>query len=666
MARALTKPINLTLTSNRFFLYNEIDLSSNTDKMIRFHKKIKPQPSKLFSFILGIVLAGLILTNFNTTQAQGKSFVWEQYDVVITLQPNGELHVEETQTLNFSGEPFTFGFATIPVGSAGNNDGIRNLTVREGDVVYSENRSSQPNTFYTYNDGEEVGITWYFEPALGRRSYTFSYVVDGGVIVGTSTQGDGDQIFWKAIPEDHGAPINSSTVTIILPEGVSPQQYTGTTDYLVAGYANGDDSIVATQVSENGRIITYQLTQPLPADQAFEVRVQFPHGLLNIPVPGWQAQMQQTDTINLIAYSLSFLCLIAGLLFVVFLWYSLGRDPETGFIVPEYVTSPPGNLRPAVVGTLVDERADMRDIVSIIIDLAQRGYLIIAEEKGKDHTFQLTEKDRTHLRPFESRLVKDLFGTKDEKTLSDLKYAFHSKLPNIRKKLYDELVTEKLVDNSPESVRKNYAIIGGFLLAFAVFTFFFMGIIAEEALIFALAFCPAIVLGILAIAFFIVSRHMPRKTVAGVEATQKWLAFKTYLQNIDIYEDLSQTSGIFEQYLPYATAFGLDRSWIHKFAKQTETAVPTWYRPIHPTHASGRRTTSSASSAPSLEGMSDSMSGGLESISSNLTRMLNSTASTLSSTPPSSSSSGSSGSFSSGFSGGSSFSSSGGGSRGFG
>lgn len=635
--------------------------------MTRFHKINKPLILKISPVLCGLILAGLIFINFNITQAQSKSFVWDQYDVVITLQPNGEMHVEETQTLNFSGEPFTFGFATIPIGSAGNNDGIRNLSVREGDIVYTENRSSQPHTFYTYNDGEEVGITWYFEPALGRRSYTFSYIVDGGVIVGTSAQGDGDQIFWKAIPADHPATINNSTVTIILPEGVSPQQYTGTTDYLVAGYAHGDDAIVATQVSENGRIITYQLTQPLFTNEAFEVRVQFPHGLLNIPVPKWQSQMQQSDTINLIAYSLSILCLISGLLFVVFLWYSLGRDPELDLVVPEYITQPPDHLHPAVVGTLVDERADMRDIISIIVDLAHRGHLTIAEkDKGKDHTFHLIEKDRSHLRPFETRLIKDLFGSGDSQTLSSLKYAFHSKLPNIRKQLYNELVTEKLVDNSPDSVRKNYALIGGGLIAFAVFVFFFMGFVAAEDVIFALAFCPAIVLSIIAVAFFIVSRHMPRKTAKGVAAAQKWLAFRTYLQNIELYENLSETNDIFEKYLPYATAFGLDRSWIYKFAKQTTTPVPTWYRPIHSGRPKSRQTSTTTGSAPSLEGMSDSMSGGLESISSSLTRMLNSTASTLSSTPPSSSSSSSSGSFSSGFSGGSSFSSSGGGSRGFG
>ncbi len=616
---------------------------------------------------IGLLLLALFITLSQTTLAQAKSFVWDRYDVVITLQPNGDLHVEETQTLNFVGEPFTFGYATIPTGSAGNNDRIRDLTIREGDLLYTQEYGGRPGTYTVTNTNDEVRIDWYFEPALGRRTYTFSYVVEGGVIVGTSEQGDGDQIFWKAIPADHPAYVNSSTVTIILPAGVAPQQYTDATDYLAAGYAAGVDSIVATKVSADGRTITYQLTQPLAPDDMFEVRVQFPHGQLDIPVPEWQSTMQRNDTFSLLGYAISALCLIAGPLLVVAVWYGRGRDPETGMVAPQYITHPPSNLSPAVVGTLVDEKADMRDIISIIVDLAQHGYLTIAEAKKNDHKFTLTNKDRSHLRPFESQLIKDIFGSKDSKSLKSLTNKFYTKVPTIRKQLYEALVEDGLVDTSPDRVRTSYTAVAVLLSIVAGLVFFCGGIFTTPELYGAFAFCPAIALVVTAVALFIAARHMPRKTAKGSEEAIKWLAFKTYLQNIERYEDLAIAGNIFEKYLPYATAFGLDRSWISKFARQPNTPIPTWYRPIHPTSSRrARRGSTSGSALPSLDTMADGMAGGLESMSSGLTRMLNSTARTLNSKPASSSSSGSSGSFSSGFSGGSSFSSSGGGSRGFG
>ncbi len=641
--------------------------------MKKFPQNNQILPSKLKFPLFGFLLL-LFFTFYSITNAQSKSFVWDQYDVVITLLPNGDLLVEETQTLNFEGEPFTFGFATIPISSAGNNDGIRDLTVREGDFLYTEDHSNAPGTYSVSTGNDEVRIDWYFEPALGKRTYTFSYVVDGGVIVGTAEQGDGDQIFWKAIPADHPAYVLGSTVTIILPEGVAPQQYTGTTDYLVAGYVDGDDSTVATQVSENGRIITYQLTRPLPTDVPFEVRVQFPNGLLDIPIPEWQSNLQIQDTLSLAGYAVSLLCLIFGPLLVLLIWFSFGRDPQLGIVVPEYITQPPSNLRPAVVGTLTDERADMRDIVSIIVDLAQRGYLTITEASKKDHTFHLTDKDQSDLRPYESQLIRALFGSEKSKKLKDLTYVFRRNLPKLRTLLYRELVQEKLVHGSPDGVRGSYKAVSISLFIVAGMGIVFGGMILDDAIYGPLAFFPSLAIGVTSVAFYISSRHMPRKTDKGTEATMKWLAFKTYLQNIDQYQDLSQASDIFEKYLPYATAFGLDRSWIYKFAQQPNTSIPPWYIPRPPRTRRKRGgvtqvapTGGSRGNAPSLDTLSDSMTGSLESMSANLTRMLNSTASTLSSAPPSSSSSsGSSGGFSSGFSGGSSFSSSGGGSRGFG
>ena len=59
---------------------------------------------------------------------------------------------------------------------------------------------------------------------------------------------------------------------------------------------------------------------------------------------------------------------------------------------------------------------------------------------------------------------------------------------------------------------------------------------------------------------------MPRKTRAGAEAAAKWRAFRRYLDDIEKYEGVEEAKAIFERYLPYATAFGLDRTWVAKFA----------------------------------------------------------------------------------------------------
>ena len=69
---------------------------------------------------------------------------------------------------------------------------------------------------------------------------------------------------------------------------------------------------------------------------------------------------------------------------------------------------------------------------------------------------------------------------------------------------------------------------------------------------------------------------MPRKTPAGAEAAAKWRAFRNYLASIERYEKLDEAQGIFDRYLPYAIAFGLESSWVDKFSR-VPTASPGWY-----------------------------------------------------------------------------------------
>ncbi len=591
--------------------------------------------------------------------------------MTITLLENGDMVIEETQILNFSGEPFTFGYGTILTGSVGNNDDIFDIQLREGDLVYRESSSNDPGTFEVSRSRDKVRIDWYFEPAVGQRTYTFSYVVQGGIIVGTPDEGSGDQIFWKAIPSDHPGRIQNSTVTLHLPEGVEPQRYIDDGTYLVEGLAAGDSNLVDTRVSDNGRIITYTLLEPLLSGQAFEVRVQFPHGILDISTPDWQQRQQNADVYGLIGIVISVLILVGGPLGVLVLWYARGRDPETGLIVPEYLPEPPSSLRPAVVGTLVDEKADMRDIVSTLVDLAQRDFITISENKAKNHVFTLVDASKGGLRPYESQFLKSFFGRKKERKLSELRYKFASKLPRLRKMLYEELIAEGLVDRSPDKVRNRYGLWAGLVVFIGMIAFFVPVIVLPEDAAF-VGCCASIVLGITALFVGVVGRHMPTKTTKGAEEKAKWDAFKKYLQNIEEYEELAQAGDLFEKYLPYATAFGLDRSWVRKFAAMPHTPIPRWYtpyghgRPIHHgssgTDGGGSGGIGTAPSLPSLDSAADGMAGGLESMSAGLTRMLNSTASTMRSVR-SSSGGRSSGSFSGGFSGGSS---GGGGSRGFG
>ncbi len=608
------------------------------------------------------------------SQAQSKSFYWERFDVDITLLENGDMRITETQVLDFSGGTFTYGYGTIYTNQKGSNDGIVNVAVSGNGVQYIQEYGNNPNTFTVNHDADDVIIKWYFEPAIGRQQYAFSYTVKGGIFVDEN----GDTLSWIAIPKDHPGRVAASTVTIHLPEGITPQLYTETMDYLVEGLVDGDASAVATAVSDNGRTITYTLNQSLMPGQELITKVQIPHNSLPIEVPQWQSRQQIGDTISLAVGVLSLGMAVGGVLLVLALWYMLGRDPKTGIVVPEYITEPPNDLPPALVGTLIDERADLHDILSTLVDLARRGYLVMSEKNKKksDHTFTRTDKADGDLRPFEREFLEAIFQGKEERHLSSLRYKFNDKLPGLRKSIYKELAAEGMFPKSPDTVRTQYGCLGMGILALGGGAFFLLpGILSLFSDSISTAVCPSISVILVGALIWYIARHMPAKTHKGTQAAAMWGAFENYLKNIEKYQDLETAGDIFEKYLAYATVFGLENTWIRKFARVPSTPIPRWYHPYGyygmgrrgvgrtPT-AAGTPISGSGPSMPTLKGMSSGMTGGLSSMSNGLTRMLNSSSTIMKSVKPSSrSSSGSS--FSGGFSGGGGFSS-GGGSRGFG
>jgi hypothetical protein len=274
-------------------------------------------------------------------------------------------------------------------------------------------------------------------------------------------------------------------------------------------------------------------------------------------------------------------------------------------------------------------------------------------------------------------MLDRLFKGKNKRSLSNLQYKFADHLPAIRSQVYKELVNEGFTTASPEGVRQRYGCLAFLVGGLAVLSFFALGSLVSGV---ATLICPSLGLLLTAGVLFAFSRYMPAKTEGGSVAAAQWLAFKRYLQDIEKYTDLQEARDIFDSYLPYAVAFGLDRSWIRKFSSVPGVPIPPWYFPhpqyggrygsgpiLFPGGASGGsgRSGPAGGGMPTLEGMSGGLSGGLEAMSGGLTRMLNSTQSVLQSRPPSTSSSSGGSSFGGGFSGGFSGGSSGGGGGGF-
>lgn len=273
--------------------------------------------------------------------------------------------------------------------------------------------------------------------------------------------------------------------------------------------------------------------------------------------------------------------LIGGVVGIVILWLVRGRDPATGLIA-EVVTEPPDDLPPGAAGTLVDERVDHHDVVATLLGLARNGAITIQEERGNvdgrsrsDYRLKVMEPDRMGSR-LERDLLHVLFGGKpaprDSVLLGTLKRRFQTHEPTIRADPYGEMVVRRYFRWSPDETRRRWRWLSwtGLVGSLVVGVFLTKRVDSFTALS-TMAAVP------IWIAMLRLSNAMPRETVTGAEAAAKWRAFKRYLQSIEKYEDLVEARNLFDRYLSYAVAFGLERQWIGAFAG-VEAPPPGWRR----------------------------------------------------------------------------------------
>ncbi|MBL8162830.1 MAG: DUF2207 domain-containing protein [Anaerolineae bacterium] len=630
-----------------------------------------------------LTLTAVLLGLASAVTAQSRSVFWRQWNVHIDNidTANNRFDVSEQYEIDFSGT-FTFGSAVVPLN---NIEDIRRVQVLEAGQPLRESCSGTPGTFCAELGADALSVTYYFSQPIrdSAQQFEIRYTVIGALRVYEG----GDQLYWIAVPSDrYGFSVGDSTVTVQMPPGFAPRE----------GLDPVETYGVPARVSVSGTTITAVAEQAITGSESFEIRVQYPHSP-SARVALWQAAFDRQQTVGplltLGAIALSILLLLGGSFGLYALWYTRGRDPRVG-PVPQYLTEPPSDLRPAEVGTLLDEIADVRDVISILIDLAQRGYLVLEENQREgilgfgrtsEFTFKRTDKVADDLKLFEKRMLNSLFATRPERTLESLRNSFYAVIPYLQQDLYAQVVKDELFRSNPNTTRWTWIGLSILLLVIAGIGLFVMYELSP-AITGALFCIPAAlgVVGLLGIAF---GQAMPAKTRKGAEEAAKWRAFLEYLRNLEKYADVQEAGAQFAAYLPYAVAFGIERSWIRRFSQLTNVPVPRWY---YPTYMGGRWGGGYTAGTPlpgwggaqrlpgdlaradadfSLGDLSGQMSAGLNNISNSLTTLLSSASSVMTSQPQQTS--GSSGRWSSGgrsWSGGGSSrgGGSGGGSRGFG
>lgn len=520
-------------------------------------------------------LLGLLLLFLNWTlpaQAQeDKNLVWERYDVNLDLRSDGTMRVTETQQIRYLSGRWENGGRKITLDRFDNISDVQVSEIQPGgqaEVLPSE----------TYEEGNELQISWQYPEAFEGdvRTFRLEYVVEGPVAV----YSDNQQLRWIAVPEERRFPVEASTVTLQLPGNVAPQ------DLQLESYPErlgGEE-----EATQEGAVFS---VEGIPAYEGFSIRAQFPANTVQSQAPRWQQEADRQDYLNetvkprnnVILLALGTLIPLVGLVGLLVLWFTRGKDPGVGRD-PEQINTPPSDLPAPLAGVLLDEEANVQDVVSTIVSLAERGVIRINQQTNEkllgssnDYELELVQPYRPEeLRTYERTFVDTVFRDQNTVLLSEAKGPFLAAQPVFRDQLYEEVVRAGLFKANPEAVRRRYRSLGtgvivlGFLLGCVG-----SGILSQYADAF-FVFLPA--LGLVAIGFGLrtLARAMPMRTVNGAVEASRWRGFRNYLAHIERTPDIAQDKGAFERYLSYATAFGLGRSWLDKFSS-VGTPAPAWY-----------------------------------------------------------------------------------------
>lgn len=393
----------------------------------------------------------------------------------------------------------------------------------------------------------------------GKQTYMIDYELKRVI----NSFSDYDEFYWNVTGEDWPVPIEQSSINISWPEGAEMFDNTCFMGTYASSKENCDKKV-------KGNSVQFSTKEVLDSGEGFTVVSGIKPGLIK-QYSAW------TQISWFLEDNWGYLIPVVVLILLLRHYFRKGKDPKGRLtIAPEF--APPGKLRPAMMGTLLDERVDTHDISAVIIDLAVRGYLKIkeVEEKkifGKNKDYQLTDtkKPRKDLTNYEKQIINGLFEEGSPVKLNELKHKFYKHIKAIKDDLYNNVKAENYFEENPEKVRNKYLIIGIIFIALGPMLPAFLMVMFGSYLAFLFA---TIGTGIL---FIIFAFLMPKRTPEGVELTRQIKGFKLYMHTAERYrQKFYEDKKIFEKFLPYAMVFGIVKEWANKF-RDMQLERPEWY-----------------------------------------------------------------------------------------
>ena len=371
-----------------------------------------------FNKIIYTLLIGFLFI----TNVYAEDYVINSYYINVNVNENYSLDVEEKITANF--RIYKHGiYRDIPTsGTLIRQDGTSsNFRARIKNIKVNEEfeTSSQSN-------GIRIKIGDPDKTIIGEKQYIINYTY----YMGKDQLDNFDEFYFNLIGNDWTTTIDNLKFNIIMPKdfdnsklGFSKGKY---------GTANAND----IEFTVDGKTIVGSVNH-LDAGEALTVRCELPDNYFTF----------ETNSYLNFLYLIPFVILLLS----SFLWKKYGEDD---IIVEQIEFYPPKGLNSLDVAFNYNNgKVNSKDVVSLLIYLANSGYLSIKESTSgkifKKKGFTLTKLKKYEGSNEQEKMFFDgIFKDKDTVTDEDLKYKFYETMHRIinnksRRKNIDEIFEKK-------------------------------------------------------------------------------------------------------------------------------------------------------------------------------------------------------------------------------
>ena len=570
----------------------------------------------------------------------------------IQVLQDGGMLVEETITIYNGNGNTGIGYDEAVYPASINND-IKRGIVRDFPTIYyakdgwmktvgfelqAVTKNGQPEPYLTERLDNGTRIMVGQRDVLidkGIYTYTLSYKTTRQLIF----HKDKDELYWNVNGNGWVFTADSISCHIKFPPGAVIKEANCYT-----GYSGSTEKYCAYNIISPNEI-SFSGQRNFEAYQGLTVAAAIEKGFLQAPTGN--ALLLQKAKDNFMVPLLALLLLFMVVYYAI-IWSRYGKDPQRGTIIPQF--EPPAGISPADAGYILAQKYQPRFFAAALVDFAVHKALIIEVSREgwlvKQTVYKFKQPPLT--KPPHYAEANSFYGFSPASFYNqEIKSGtYNAAIGSLNTKLKAQL--EKRVHQRKgqrnslaamfrlNSWHKALPIL--LLIAAAIASFMYMVNYGAWQM---LGWLGGLWLAALVV-FIIFNRIMPAYTVQGRAVADQLEGFKMYLETaeqrlFEYFTPPTKTLELFEKYLPYAIALGVDNAWAKKFDSIIQKALAEGYKPGY---YSGSSSHQSLGRSFSSSNFSQSLSAGLSSTISSA------------STPPSSSSGGSGGGGSSGGGGG--------------